>query len=123
MGKNRQQLNTIRNRLSELSRQGALSPDNLREMQSLSDTLRTVQTLGPQPEVKANPAAAKAKAQTGYKPKRGGRKGKKLTKYQSHISECTRGYGKYNDEGTKPFMECVAMWRTIKHEDEEEPLI
>ena len=121
MGKNRQQLNAIRNRLSELSRQGALSPDNLREMQSLSDSLRTVQTLGPRPEVKAKPAVAKAKR--GYKPKRGGRKGKKLTKYQSHISECTRGYGKYNDEGTKPFMECVAMWRTIKHDDEEEPLI
>lgn len=109
---NREKLDRIRIRLRELSGR-ALSGSELNEIQGLSDELRNIQNYGNLPRVKADPNVAKAKAKKSGRKKSGKNK---LNKYQKHISECTRGYGEYDGEDTKPFTECVALWRALKDE-------
>ena len=109
---NREKLESIRARIRELSNRG-LSGFELTELQTLSDDLRNIQNYSKLPKVEANPDVAKAKHPKNKKTKKGK---SKLNKYQKHISECTRGYGEFDGEDTKPFTECVAMWRALKAE-------
>jgi hypothetical protein len=115
MVQNRDKLEIIRARIREMSHR-ALGSGELQELQGLSDELRNIQNYSKLPKVKADPDVAKAKFKGKSKGKTKTSRGKKLNKYQKHISECTRGYGEYDGEDTKPFTECVALWRALKAE-------